>query len=152
MSFKLVRKLIQQTGELEAANETTDELDKRPNKRRRNDDNSTTTDSKPLSKHELLQLHIQQKIRIDQVISSRGQEASQKSLNRVAKNQKKQAKLRSKAVASNVNGGVGNTRGSSSQKLSGRHEPTFNKKRYQEEKKEKTLRDIAKLLKKTKSK
>ena len=142
MSFKLVKKLLQQTEELER-----EELTNQGNvskKRKRADMTEATV--VPLTKNELLQRHIQSKIRLDQTLSARSS-ASKQTVDRLEKERKKQLKLRSKA---STDGGVGNSRGSCYQKSHQHHEPTFNKKRHREEKKEKMLRDIAKLLNKTK--
>jgi hypothetical protein len=138
MSFKLVKKLIQQTEDLE---ELTNQghLSK---KRKRAEEEVVV----PLTKNELLQRHIQSKIRLDKTLSA-GSSASKQTVDRIEAQRKKQSKLRSKAI---VEGGVGNSRGSAYQKSHEHHEPTFNKKRHREEKKEKMLRDIAKLLNKTK--
>jgi hypothetical protein len=134
MSFKLVKKMIQQTEELE---ELTNQghLSK---KRKRAKEEVVV----PLTKNELLQRHIQSKIRLDQTLSARSS-ASKQTVDRLEAQRKKQSKLRSKAI-------VGNSRGSAYQKSHEHHEPTFNKKRHREEKKERMLRDIAKLLNKTK--
>jgi hypothetical protein len=87
-------------------------------------------------------------IRMDRTISSRGKHVSKQSKDRVEGERKKKSKLQTKALQ--VDGGVGNSRGSSYQKSHEHHEPTYNKKRHEAEKKEKMLRDIAKLLKKSK--
>lgn len=146
MSSKLVRKLLHQTSELEAEKtEATDPAKVKGSKKRKR---PTTSDETTVSvdKNDLLQRHIESKIRLDQTIKSRSKLASNKSVTRVEKERKTRAKLRSKALQ--VDAGIGNSRGSSSQKARKRHEPTFNKKRHEAEKKEKMLRDIAKLLKK----
>ena len=143
MSTNLVRKLLQQTSELECF-----EAAKRADttsgakKRKRRDETTVCLDKK-----ELLQRHIQSKIRLDRTIRARGKHISKESVNRDEKEWKKQSKLRSKALQ--FDGGVGNSRSSSYQKAHQIHEPTFNKKRHQAEKKEKMLKDIAKILKKT---
>jgi len=147
MSSKLVRKLLQQTGELENGESSKDSDQKKGAKKRKRAIDGDEA-AVPVDKSELLQLHIQSKIRLDGKISASGKHASKQSSDRVEKERKKQSKLRSKAVQ--MDGGVGNSRGSSYQKAHTRHEPTFNKKRHRAEKKEKMLRDIAKLLKKTK--
>lgn len=142
MSSKLVRKLLQQTSELESF-EKSAETKSGAKKRKREE---TTVH---LDKKELLQRHIQSKIRLDRTIHARGKQVSKDSLERVRKDRKKQEKLRTKALQ--FDGGVvGNSRGSSYQKAHQRHEPTFNKKRHETEKKENMLKDIAKLLKKAK--
>jgi hypothetical protein len=138
MSFKLVKKMIQETEELEELTYQ-GHLSK---KRKRAKEEVVV----PLTKNELLQRHIQSKIRLDQTLSARSS-ASKQTVDRLEAQRKKQSKLRSKAI---VKGGVGNSRGSAYQKSHEHHEPTFNKKRHREEKKERMLRDIAKLLNKTK--
>lgn len=144
MSSKLVKKLLQQTSELES-DESAKEKSLSKKRKRAVDHNETPV---TMDKNELLQRHIQSKIRLDRTLSSRG--ASRQSVDRVEKERTKQSKLRLKALR--LDGGVGNSRGSSYQKTHEHHEPTFNKRRNREEKKKKMLQDIAKLLKKTKNK
>lgn len=146
MSAKLVRKLLKQTSELDFTEDKTDGSAFKGSKKRKRPKEEQVA---PVDTKKLLQLHVQTMIRVDNVIEARG-EADQRSLERLQKERKTQSKLRSKAK--HIDGGVGNSRGSSSQKSRPVHVPTINKKRYAQEKKEKTLRDIAKLLKKTKKK
>jgi hypothetical protein len=144
MSSKLVKKLLQQTEELESEEFTSGGKSVTSKKRKRVTDRDETP--VPLTKNKLLQLHIQSKIRLDQTLNAHN--ASNQTVDRVEKERKKQSKLRAKAQQ--MDGGVGNSRGSSYQKSHEHHQPTFNKKRNQEEKKVKMLRDIAKLISKTK--
>jgi hypothetical protein len=146
MSAKLVRKLLKQTSELDFTEDKTDGSASKGSKKRKRPKEESEA---PINTKELLQLHVQSMIRVDSAIEARG-EAGQRSLERLQKKRKTHSKLRFKAK--HIDGLVGNSRGSSSQKPRPVHVPTINKKRYAEEKKEKTLRDIAKLLKKTKKK
>lgn len=146
MSAKLVRKLLKQTSELDFTEDKTDGSASKGSKKRKRPKEEPEA---PIDTKELLQLRVQSMIRVDSAIEARG-EAGQWSLERLQKKRKAHSKLRFKAKR--IDGLVGNSRGSSSQKSRPVHVPTINKKRYAEEKKEKTLRDIAKLLKKTKKK
>jgi hypothetical protein len=146
MSSKIVRKqlLQQQTSAFDLTEKKSESAVKGSKKRKRPLEEPAAL----VDKKELLRLHVQSMIRVDNAIEARG-ESGQKSLERLQKERKAHSKLRSKSTA---DGGVGNSRGSSSQKSRPVHVPTFNKKRYAQEKKEERLRDIAKLLKKAKKK
>ena len=146
MSSNLVRRLLKQTSELNFTDDKTDGSASKGSKKRKRPKEKPVA---PVDTKELLRLHVQSMILVDSAIEARG-EAGQRSLERIQKERKRHSKLRSKAVR--IDGGVGNSRGSSSQKSRPVHVPTINKKRYEQEKKEKTLRHIAKLLKKTKKK
>ena len=145
MSAKLVKKLLQQTGELDLIVEETEE--KKSSKKRKRPAENDDEAAVPVDKEKLLQFHVQSKIRLDRAINTHGK-VEKGSVERLEKERKRQSKLRSKAIQQP--GGVGNSRSSSFQKTHQKHEPTFHKKTHQAEKKEKMLRDIAKLLKKTK--
>ncbi len=89
MSFKLVKKMIQETEELEELTYQ-GHLSK---KRKRAKEEVVV----PLTKNELLQRHIQSKIRLDQTLSARSS-ASKQTVDRLEAQRKKQSKLRSKAI------------------------------------------------------
>lgn len=146
MSAKLVRKLLQQTSEFDFTKKKSESAGKGSKKRKPPLEESSVV----VDKKVLLQRHVQSMIRVDNAIEARG-ESGQRSLERLQKERKTHSKLRSK-YSQHVDGGVGNSRGSSSQKSRPMDVPTFNKKRYAQEKKEERLRAIAKLLKKTKKK
>jgi hypothetical protein len=146
MSAKLVRKLLQQTSEFDFTKKKSESAGKGSKKRKRPLEESSVV----VDKKELLQRHVQSMIRVDNAIEARG-ESGHRSLERLQKESKAQSKLRSKH-SQHVDCGVGNSRGSSSQKSRPLHLPTFNKKRYVQEKKDEKLRAIAKLLQKTKKK
>jgi hypothetical protein len=146
MSVKLVRKLLQQTSEFDFTEKKSESATKGLKKRKRPLEEAVLV----VDKKELLQLHVQSMIRVDTAIEALGV-SGQRSLERLQKERKAHSKLRSKS-SQNVDGGIGHSRGSSSQKSRPVHLPTFNSKQYAQEKKEERLRAIAKLLKKTKKK
>mmetsp|Transcript_18322 Transcript_18322/g.25835 ORF Transcript_18322/g.25835 Transcript_18322/m.25835 type:complete len:155 (+) Transcript_18322:136-600(+) len=146
MSKRLVRKLLQQTNELEASSSIhqppEDDADVKRKKRRR-----AQKESEPVHEVDYVQMHIQNMLDMDRAIHKK-RKNSQQSLSRLEETHRVQSKTRSKLVRKKSGAGVGNSRSSSSQKAKFKLEPTYDKKKAQAAKEKKTLEDIAKMLKK----
>lgn len=140
MSAKLVKKLLlQQASEFDASvdKKTVGAGSKKGATKKRKRSSTDKPGAAPVNKEDLLRLHVKSLQLLDYSFG----DSRDKSLHRL---QKKQSKHSSTVV--------GNSRSSSAQKARPAHIPTFNKKKHASEKKEKTLRDIAKLLKRSKKK
>lgn len=136
MSTKLLRRLLHQTNDV-GVHLSGDE-EKKNNKVQ----NPRQEDSQPLSKEETFDRHVENMLLLDTRMASRGSRKKE-SMQRISAEQKKEVSVRkqsSKMV-------LGNSRGSSS-KLRLRPVRTSDKKKYKQEKEEKRLKVIAKLLKK----
>lgn len=151
MSTKLVRKLLQETAPAEVAALTAtsastsaalEQDNKQQKKKRKRQD-----DSKPVEEQDVVNLRIQALLALDRKPTSkqntRKGRASSRLLERKEKEDQTESKRRRK-LASTI---VGNSRSSSGQARTQRHEPTSNKKAHAKEQEEKSLRSIAKLLK-----
>lgn len=138
MSRKLVRKLLQ-ASEFDA-DVGADHARPLSKKRKKTD---TAEEKKPVDP---VQLHVQSMLRLDRAISMRDA-TGHESLQRVIKKQQQQGRQRSKSRNS-ADGGVGNSRSSCSRRSQLRPEPTFDKKKDALAKRQKSIQEIAKLLKK----
>mmetsp|Transcript_19723 Transcript_19723/g.30412 ORF Transcript_19723/g.30412 Transcript_19723/m.30412 type:complete len:162 (-) Transcript_19723:1387-1872(-) len=152
MSKRLVRKLLQQTNELDASSNVTENQDdddhtKRMIKKRKY---AKKKESETVHDVDLVQMHIKTMLGMDRAISELGGTASQQSLlGRREEEHRIKSKRRSKLIKKkNMDGGVGNSRSSSSRNAKHKLEPTFDKKKAEAAKEKKTLEDIAKMLKK----
>ena len=140
-------RFLQQSSELDGALAKVEANEEKNKKRKRR---NKAAKIEPEQSVDLLQLHIQNLLGMDRSISKLGA-TSQDSLNRVADKQqsinKKRLKLRKKA-----DGGIGNSRSSSSRNSKLKQDPTFDKKQAEALKQKKTLEDIGKMLKNMKQK
>jgi outer membrane protein OmpA-like peptidoglycan-associated protein len=139
MSTKLVRRLLQQTSELDHGIQ---EVDKNAEKRKKRKLKKLGVHEEPADEQEVVDWHIRSMLRLDQAIVSKSSNGKE-SLQRIEREQQTENKRRKK-VSGEV---VGNSR-SSSQQMKRTHEPTFDKKKDKKEKEEKRLKEIARLLKK----
>mmetsp|Transcript_7243 Transcript_7243/g.11424 ORF Transcript_7243/g.11424 Transcript_7243/m.11424 type:complete len:132 (+) Transcript_7243:121-516(+) len=130
MSSKSVRKLLRRAN-LEEGGSQKSRLLKR--KRKENSEQNPEL----MNDNALLQKNIESLLTLDRALE--GKEERGKFILRARKKSK-------------VTTYVGNSRSSFAQAKNSKHEPTFNKRQYEEEKKKKTLEKVAKLLRKTKKK
>eukprot|EP00980_Cylindrotheca_fusiformis_P007048 scaffold1481_cov137-Cylindrotheca_fusiformis.AAC.2 len=141
MSTKLLRRLLQQTSEVEVKKNEEELNTRKKNKQR---PNAASTESKPLSQEELFNRQVRGILLLDNRMESKGaKDRKNKSVERISAKQKREVAIRkqsSKMI-------LGNSRGASS-KMRLKPERTSDKKKYRKEKEEKRLKEIAKLLKK----
>jgi hypothetical protein len=138
MSTKLVRRLLQQTSELDNGIQEEDKNAAKRKKRKL----KKQVHEEPADEQEVVDWHIRSMLRLDQAIVSKGSKGKE-SLQRIEREQQAENKRRKK-----VDGAVvGNSR-SSSQQMKRTHEPTFDKKKDKKEREEKRMKEIARLLKK----
>jgi hypothetical protein len=137
MSTKLVRRLLQQTSELDHGIKEEEITTKRKRRKLKKQ-----IHEEPADEQEVVDWHLRSMLRLDQAIVSKGAKGKE-SLQRIELEHQTENKSRKK-----VSGAVvGNSR-SSSQQMKRTHEPTFDKKKDKKEKEEKRLKEIARLLKK----
>lgn len=136
MSSKLVRKLLQATEQ---------HPDAPPTKKQKRSLLKKKLDAKEAArnvttKEELLDRHISSLLQLDRTIAKAGSER-----------QKRAARVVIPSKSKNINvPTLGNSRSSSSAMHQGKPLPTLDKKRIQKQRKEESLREVARLLKKTK--
>lgn len=142
MSTKIVRKLLQQTSELDYGIQ---EVDKNAAKRKKRKLKKQVHEE-PADEQEVVDWHIRSMLRLDQAIVSKGSKGKE-SLQRIEREHQTENKRRKK-----VSGAVvGNSR-SSSQQMKRTHEPTFDKKQAKEKNRLKEISKIARLLKSSSAK
>jgi len=145
MSVRLVKRLLQQTSELDANSRQENEREKsrasHRSKRKHAKQAPVPVDEKEVVRHQVESL-----LFLDRKVSSKNSKKMATSA-RLRENQSKQRHIE-KSTAKKV---LGNTRSASSALIT-KPVPTFNKKKYNKQKEEKRLAQIAKLLKKNSAK
>lgn len=143
MSLRVVRRLLQQTADLSTQNPQEDDQEFHRAKRRQH---KTNPNKVPVGEKQVIQHQINSILFLDQKMASND---SKKTVTATRLQEKHQKQKRiEKVTAKKI---VGNSRSSTSA-FKKAPIPTFNKKRYQEQQKEKKLAQIAKLLKKNSTK
>lgn len=140
MSANLVRKFLRSTGDVPEPVDALKAKSKSQKKKRKLNEKEKEA---PATEQELLDWHVRSLLAVDSSIAARQSKA--------AGGDGKKNQKRRKPSKSNTCVVLGNTRGSAAQ-AGAVQEPTFNKKRHAQEKKERNLKQIAKLLKKVKKK
>jgi hypothetical protein len=140
MSTKLVRRLLQQTSDLDFSTPSVDQKHKKTRKRKNADDRP------PVEKSEIIDQQVKNMLFLDREMANRGKKKND-SMQRIQSQQQRERKMQKKSAGIVL----GNSRGASSQ-LRLAPEPTFDKKKYKKEKEEKGLLEIAKLLRKNSKK
>jgi hypothetical protein len=140
MSTKLVRRLLQQTSDLDFSTKAVDEKHKKTRKRKKADDRP------PVEQSEIIDQQVKNMLFLDREMANRGKKKND-SMQRIQSQQRRERKMQNKSAGMVL----GNSRGASSQ-VRMAPEPTFNKKKYKKEKEENGLLAIAKLLKKNSKK
>mmetsp|Transcript_96069 Transcript_96069/g.277452 ORF Transcript_96069/g.277452 Transcript_96069/m.277452 type:complete len:148 (+) Transcript_96069:47-490(+) len=140
MSLRLVKRLLQQTDDIDTKDEN-DTRDGDIRKRRRKQHKAERT---PVGEEEVVKHQIESMLLFDNKMASKDNKKTLTSARmRQMLGQQKTDQVNAKKV-------IGNSRGTSST-LKAKQVPTFNKKRYRKQQEEKRLARIAKLLKKTSS-
>jgi alkaline phosphatase len=140
MSTKLVRRLLQQTADLDSATPSAAAKHKKSRKRKK------TNDQPPVEQEEVIDQQVRSMLFMDRALSSKGSKKDD-TVQRIRDQQQRATKIRKKSSGIVL----GNSRdGSSQSRLA--PEPTFNKKKHKKEKEENKLMEIAKLLRKSSKK
>jgi hypothetical protein len=164
MSTQLVRKLLRATEDVGVAAVVESSLSssqKAMKKRKRKAQQDDSSNHQPCSEEQVLEWHVQNLLALDRSMAKTKSRGKSKSNAEIAA---KQLHRNTSAGAANNkkrsrSGGfveemiLTNSRSAAIQKSKfTRQEPTFNKEKYQQEQKEKSLRQIAKLLQKEEKK
>lgn len=152
MSSKLIRKALQQSIALDdaTANENKTEKGRTIKEKKKMVKNNPVA----LSKQDLLQRQVDSMLRFDKYVSATKSKKSSKAvLHKRMVDAKHRKKTEKKLRIIDMDGGIINSRSSSSWYAKQNHAKTFNKVKDKKEKERKSMEDIAKLLrKKSKSK
>lgn len=141
MSAKLVRRLLQQTSDVNSLSVAAS--GKKQNKRRKK---KKTDDLPQVGAEEIIKQQVNNILFLDLAMENRGKNKND-AAQRIHSKQQRERKTQKKGTGIVL----GNSRGSSSH-LRKAPVPTFNKKRYKKETEEKRLLEIAKLLNKNSKK
>lgn len=143
MSSKLIKQFIKQSNALD--NLVTDIAKKDTKGRKKSTNTKNIHNEKEIEPKSALETQVESILFYDRAFSNRTYTCKQ-SLDTKLDSIKAEKKNRKKALEYRHE--VGNTRSSSSKVARKAHLPTFNKKKYETEKKAKSLKQLAKLLKK----
>lgn len=151
MSNKLLRAIVASAGDeqQQRLNDGENKVSKKSESNRHRKSKSSKNDQDTTTNVDPVQAHLQQLLQFDRAIE-RYSSSGQRVLKRKTKEVDVKNKQRKNVKQATADGGVGtgSARSSSAPRLE--QEPTFNKRRYRKEKEEQSIRDLAKMLRKSK--